>query len=339
MSDLLESAELLAFTKIVDAQSVSRAARELRVPRATIGRRLQRLEERLGVRLLRRTTRSLVLTDAGESLYRHARLALDAVREAELSVKRSDDSVRGELRVSAPPITKPSFYAMLNAFLLAHPEVNLQIHFTTQHVDLKRAGYDVALRGSSQLEPGLVARMLGRTALVAVASPAYLARSGPLRTPRDLRNHHCLLGFAKGELPQLHWTDGQGRAIHVAGRLAANDIGFLCQAAIDGLGVAYLPLMQVREALASGALVRVLEGALEGDSRMAVVYIEREFQPAAVRAFVAAVVAWAKREGERVLWPEPLPREPAAKIRATKARATKATSTKNGRGRRRAPSV
>jgi DNA-binding transcriptional LysR family regulator len=330
MTDLLESAELLAFTKIVDAQSVSRAARELRVPRATVGRRLQRLEQRLGVRLLQRSTRSLVLTDAGAALYRHARLALDAVREAELSVKRSDDSPRGQLRVSAPPIAKLSFYAMLNAFLLAHPEVNLQIHFTTQHVDLKRAGYDVAIRGSSELEPGLVARMLGRTPLVAVAAPAYLARSGPLRTPRDLRNHHCLLGFAKGELPQLHWIDDRGRAIHVAGRLAANDIAFLCQAAIAGLGIAFLPLMQVREALASGALVRVLEGSLESESLMAVVYVEREFQPAAVRAFVAAVVAWAKREGERVLWPEPLLAEHRKKKSSPRV-ALQHSSTQQGR--------
>lgn len=175
-------------------QSVSRAARELRVPRATIGRRLQRLEERLGVRLLRRSTRSLVLTDAGEAMYRHARIALDALREAELSVKRNDTSVRGDLRVTAPPITKPSFYAMIDAFALAYPDVRLQLHLSTRHVDLRRDGYDVAIRGTSQLEPGLVARNLGRTQLVGVASPAYLAQSGPLRSLRDLRQHRCLCG-------------------------------------------------------------------------------------------------------------------------------------------------
>jgi DNA-binding transcriptional LysR family regulator len=304
MSDPLESAELLAFTKVVDAKSLSRAASELRVPRATIGRRLARLEERLGVRLLRRTTRSLVLTDAGEAMYRHARIALDAVREAELSVRRSDTNVRGDLRVSAPPISKPSFYALIDGFALAHPEVRLQVHFSTQHADLRRDGYDVAIRGSPQLEPGLVARMMGRTPLVAVASPAYLTRSGPLRSVRDLRHHRCLLGFAKGELPQLHWTYGKGRAVHVEGHLASNDIAFLCQAAIDGLGIAYLPYMQVEPGLTSGTLVRVLEGVLESESLMAVVYVEREFQPPAVRAFVEAVLSWAKREGPRALWPE-----------------------------------
>lgn len=307
MSDLLENAELLAFTKIVDARSMSRAARELRVPRATLGRRLARLEERLGVRLLRRSTRSLVLTDAGDALYRHARIALDAVRAAENSVKRSDDSVRGELRVTAPPITKPSFHAMINAFALAHPAVHLQLHLSTQHVDLRREGYDVAIRGASQLEPGLVARNLGRTPLVAVASPAYLARSAPLSNARDLRHHNCLLGFSKGELPQLHWVDRKGRAVHVEGQLASNDISVLYQAAIDGLGVALLPYKQVEPALAAGALVHVLEDVFANESLMAVVWVEREFLAPAVRAFVDAVTAWAKREGPAVLWPEPTP--------------------------------
>src|SRR3954447_14148924 len=109
MTDPIETAELLAFSRIVDAKSLSRAAAELRVPRATISRRLARLEERLSARLLRRTTRSLVLTDAGEALYRHARIVLDAVGNAEASVRRTDDHVvRGDLRVSVPPMMNRS---------------------------------------------------------------------------------------------------------------------------------------------------------------------------------------------------------------------------------------
>src|SRR5262249_47658780 len=113
MDDLVETAELLAFARTVDSKSVSRAATELGVPRATVSRRLARLEERLGTRLLRRTTRSLVLTDAGEALYRHARIVLDAVHDAEASVRRTDQAVRGDLRVSVPPIMSPSFYELI----------------------------------------------------------------------------------------------------------------------------------------------------------------------------------------------------------------------------------
>src|SRR6185295_338080 len=128
---------------------LSRAAAELRVPRATISRRLARLEERLGVRLLRRTTRSLALTDAGEALHRHARVVLDAVHHAEASVRRTDDAVRGELRVSVPPLLDSSFAAMICDFVRRYPEVRLHVHSSTQHVDLLRGGYDVALRAST----------------------------------------------------------------------------------------------------------------------------------------------------------------------------------------------
>src|SRR5688572_13650308 len=158
MSEPLETAELLAFARTVESKSLSRAAAELGVPRATISRRLARLEERLGARLLRRTTRSLVLTDAGEALYRHARIVLDAVTHAEQSVRRTDDVIRGDLRVSVPPMLNQSFNEMLSDFAHAHPEVRLQIHFSSQFVDLRQGDYDVALRASSELQPGLVAR-------------------------------------------------------------------------------------------------------------------------------------------------------------------------------------
>src|SRR5215475_15831131 len=140
MAETLETAELLAFASAVETASLSAAARSLGVPRATIGRRLARLEERLRTRLLRRTTRSLALTDAGEALYRHARIVLDAVHQAEASVRRTDDAIRGDLRISVPHIMQPSFFGMLCDFAKAHPEVRMQVHFSTRHVDLRRDG-------------------------------------------------------------------------------------------------------------------------------------------------------------------------------------------------------
>jgi DNA-binding transcriptional LysR family regulator len=302
MEEPLESAELLAFTRTVDARSVSRAALELRVPRATIGRRLQRLEQRLGVRLLRRTTRSLLLTDAGEALYRSARIALDAVRQAEESVRRRDDEVRGELRVSVPPFTNPHFHALIAEFVLRYPEVNLQLHFSTQHADLQRGAYDVAIRGTRSLESGLVARVLTRATMIAVAAPSYLARKGKPRTLRDLRQHACLLSFARGELPQTHWIDRKGKLVQVAGSIASNDITFLRQAAIDGTGIAYLPGPHVQPALDDGRLLQVLKGTLETSTQLAVAYVEREFLAPQVRAFVDAVIKFA-REHPEALWP------------------------------------
>ncbi|UQA58529.1 LysR family transcriptional regulator [Polyangium aurulentum] len=292
MAEPLETSELLAFAKTVEARSLSRAAAELGVPRATISRRLARLEERLGVRLLRRTTRSLALTDAGEALHRHARIVLDAVHHAEASVRKTDDAVRGELRVSVPPMNGTSFGAMICAFARRYPEVRLHIHSTTRHVDLQRGGYDVALRASSSLEPGLVARTLSREPLLAVASPAYLEAHGTPRTRRDLRQHRCLMGFVRGELPQTHWPFSGGK-LQIEGALFANDINLLCDAALEGLGIALLPRMLVQSHLESGALVHVLPSAIQAESHIAVVYPEREFMPPQLRAFIDAVVAWA----------------------------------------------
>ncbi len=292
MNEPVETAELLAFTRTIEAKSLSRAAAELGVPRATIGRRLARLEERLGARLLRRTTRALTLTDAGGVFYRHARIVLDAVANAQQSVRAKDNVMRGELRVSVPPIADDTLRPMLARFAQDHPDVRLQVEFSARVVDLRRDGYDVALRASADIEPGLVARTIARHKAIAIASPAYLAERGTPRTARELRKHRCLTAFARGELPQSTWPSGKG-VVHVEGALSSNDLALVREAALQGLGIALLPQIVLGDALETGALVQVLAGIVEAENRLAVVYVEREFLPPHVRAFVEALVAWA----------------------------------------------
>lgn len=296
MTDPIETSELIAFTKTVDANSLSRAAAELGVPRATVSRRLARLEERLGTRLLRRTTRSLVLTEVGEAFYQQACVALEAVRQAEQSVSRSDDAVRGDLRVSIPPMMDASFHTMLCDFAARRPELRMHIHTSSQHVDILHGGYDVALRASSQIQPGLVARTLVRDPMIAVAAPAYLAGNGTPQTQRDLRTHRCLLGFARGELPQFHWPLVSGAKLQVDGVFFSNDIRLLCDAAIRGLGITLLPHGLVAPHLDSGALEQVLADVVGAEMQIAVVYPERAFLPPKVRAFIDAVAAWISHE-------------------------------------------
>lgn len=324
MVDPVETSELLAFTRAVEAKSLSRAAAELGVPRATVSRRLQRLEERLGARLLRRTTRSLALTPAGDTFYRHARIVLDAVQSAEASVRSTGPTIAGDLRVSVPPMLDEGFFAMLTAFAKAHPAVRLSVHFSSRHVDLRRDGYDVAVRAGTAIEPGLVARTLGRTRLVAVASPEYLAAHGTPRRRKDLAAHRCLLGFARGELPQTHWPLG-GAQVHVQGMFFTNEIRLLADAAMRGLGIALLPRTLVDDALARGTLVQVLPGVLEDESRIAIVYPERELVPPQVRAFVDAVIAWAPNMPLRTrvepvtARPKPRQKQPARRKRLASA--------------------
>lgn len=292
MHEPIETAELVAFTRIIEAKSLSRAAAELGVPRATVGRRLSRLEERLGTRLVRRTTRSLALTDAGDTFYRHARIALEAVEQARASVRRTDNVMRGDLRVSAPPVMDESLFAIITTFAKKHPEVRVQVEFSSRVVDLRRDGYDVALRATAEIEPGLIARTIARNRVIAVASPEYLAERGTPRTVKDLRKHRCLTGFARGELPQSTWPAGRG-IVHVDGAFSSNDLGLLRDGAVRGLGIAMLPRLVLGDLIESGALVHVLPGVLETENHLAVVYVEREFLPPHVRAFVEALVKWA----------------------------------------------
>ena len=323
MSEPVETSELVAFTKTVDAKSLSRAAAELRVPRATVSRRLARLEERLGARLLRRTTRSLVLTEVGEVFYRQACIALEAVHLAEQSVRKTDDLVRGDLRVSVPPIMNVSFHAMLSEFAMRHPALRVHVHTSNQHVDILNGGYDVALRASSQIQPGLIARTLFRDPMIAVAAPAYLADRGTPRTRNDLRTHRCLLGFARGELPQSHWPTVSGGKLHVDGAFFANDIALLCDAAVSGLGIALLPRGLVSPHLEKGALVQVLAGIIGAEMQIALVYPERTFLPPQVRAFIDAVAGWVSRE---------LAANPLSGSVAKAKKASPRPSTKRGAG-------
>lgn len=295
MPDPLETAELVAFTTVVAASSLSKAARELRVPRATIGRRLARLEKRLGVRLLRRTTRSLKLTDAGEAFHRNATVALEAVRQAEESVRRRSDAICGPLRISMPPMNDPVAMKMLVDFAKKHPDVRMQVSFSSQVVDLQRDGFDLALRATLKLAPGLVARTLVRSTLSAVASPKYLDEHGTPKSPRDLAKHRCLLGFDRGEVPQTHWPLVNGKSIRVEGVLFSNELALIRAAALAGLGIALLPRMFTERQIASKELVPILP-AVGTSTQMALVYQEREFVPPHVRAFMDHVIRWSERE-------------------------------------------
>lgn len=291
MTDLPETAELLAFVQVADLGSLSKAAAELGLPRPTVGARLARLEERLGVVLAHRTTRRLVLTPAGEELYRRARGLLAALEEARAAVHPTEGPIAGLLRVSAPP-AGPMFGPMLVDFQARHPGVRMEVTLTTEHVDLIGAGYDVAIRAGMELDAGLICRTLGRSRLIAVASPAWLAAHGAPRRPDELASCDCIVGFTQGIRPATHWPLLGGGQVRVHAVFAANDLEVQRHAVDRGLGVALLPERMVLEAVQRGALVHVLPDEVGATSLIAVVYPERRYLAPAVRAFVDQVVAW-----------------------------------------------
>lgn len=290
MAEVTEGYE--SFVAIVEAGSISGAARALGVPRETVGRRLQRLEDRLGVRLVHRSSRQLDLTPAGTVLFARVRPLVRAAQEADAAVRALDGVPRGLLRVSVPPGAGGLDIAGLaQGFLAAHPEVELEILATTRHVDLIGEGFDVALRAGAVRDPRLVARQLVQTRLVAVAAPAYLARRGTPCSLADLTDHALLLGMEAGASPSRHWPTRGGDPLAVRARLCCNDLVALRQLARAGEGIALLPAGLVRSALDSGALVAVLPDLLGTTASVSVVFVERALMPPKVRAFVDHLIA------------------------------------------------
>ena len=281
-----ETSELLAFVEVVGEGSVSAAARQLGLPRSTISRRLARLEERLDVRLLHRTTRQLHLTESGEEYLVHARAVLQAIEEATSSVRRSTDLPKGLLRVSVPPVLSVELRATLLDFLDRYPDVKLELIASAVSEDLRAQNIDVAWRATTELAPDLIARKLFKSPVTAVAAPAYLAQRGAPKSPADLAAHSCLRGFARGIRPTTHWPLTDGGSVRVKGRLVANDLLILYDAALRGDGIALLPETWSGVALADCRLVRVLPDQLGVMAQVALVYPNRRLLKPAVRAFV-----------------------------------------------------
>jgi len=275
-----------AFVAIVDAGSISEAARELAVPRATLSRHLARLEDRLGVSLLHRSTRSLVPTPAGEALYPRARSLVDGARAAVDAVQRLDDVPRGLLRVSSAPLHSPGLGSLVAEFVKSYPKVTVELQTSTRHIDLVSEQIDVAIRGGVVRDPNLIARKLIRTDMVAVASQGYLDERGRPTRPEDLAEHACLRGFEEGARPVTSWPLRNGGRIGVEGPLVTNDLMALLGASKNALGIALLPRELVQPELDTEELSYVLEDTVGIDVSLSLVWSEQRFLDPKIRAFI-----------------------------------------------------
>ncbi len=243
------------------------------------------LEADLGVRLLHRNTRRLVLTLAGEELHRRARrIVADAAWNA---VRRLDDVPRGLLRVSA---SGQFLNELFVDFLREFPEVLLEVRATTRHVDLVAGGVDVAVRFGTVRDPNLIVRKVAAGRRVVVGTPAYLDARGRPSKAADLARHECIVGFAGEWSPTRTWPLLDGSRVRVGGRLAGNQITLSHRAALGGLGLALLPVDLVGSDVSAGRLEVVLEDTVGSDASVSVVYADREFIDPQVRVFVDRAV-------------------------------------------------
>ncbi len=251
---------LAVFVKAVDLGSFSAAGEALNMSSQLVGKHVQSLENRLGVRLLSRTTRRQSVTDFGRTLYERARIILAEVEAAEGLAAETRAIPSGKLRINAPVNFGMRTLALkLPEYLKRYPKVQVELTLTNRAVDLVDEGYDVAFRLGKLSDSSLIARPLAPFQLMLCATPAYLAGHAPITSPWDLQQHDCL-GFTHNEL-RTHWSfDGpDGRiVVPVSSRLMVDHGEPLLFAGLSGLGVLLQPLELVREALADGRLQQVL---------------------------------------------------------------------------------
>jgi DNA-binding transcriptional LysR family regulator len=255
---MMDLNELHVFTKVVESGSFVGASRALGMPKSTVSRKVSELEERLGARLLQRTTRKLSLTDVGHTYYLHAARVVAEVEAAERAVTRMQETPRGLVRMTTP-LNFGFLAPILASFMRRYPEVQIELVGADRLVDLIEEGFDVAIRAGALEDSSLVARSLGKIESFLVASPAFLRRHGMPKKPEDLASYDCVAFGAGSERASWRLTrDGKTTTVDVHPRFVVNDFEFLDEAARSGLGIAALPIFRCSDDLRTKKLRRIL---------------------------------------------------------------------------------
>ncbi|MCC6826711.1 MAG: LysR family transcriptional regulator [Novosphingobium sp.] len=287
-ADTDRARSLEIFAAVIDTGSFSAAGRLLKLTPSAISRTIDRIEARLGVRLLLRTTRALSLTAEGQAYLQSARRILADLDDAEQQIA-DQGAPRGRLRVSAAlSHGRLCIVPLLGDFVALHPHILVEIALTDTVVDVAAGQADVAIRFGPLADSTLTARKLGESGRVIVASPDYLARHGTPRTPEDLRAHNCLnFNFRRVDPIWPFVRDGEEFCLPMKGNIEANNGETLGQLAAIGVGIARVGTFSVASQIASGRLVPVLEEFNPGDvEAIHAVFVGGMNTPARLRVFV-----------------------------------------------------
>jgi DNA-binding transcriptional LysR family regulator len=291
MNGTIDLGAVAVFVRVAETASFRGAADALGIPRSTVSRRVADLERHLGTRLLKRTTRSVALTDAGAAYLRSCQPALGALDEAARAVSSRSLEARGRLRVTAAVTFGERFLGpVIEEYLRSNPHVELDVLLADRHVDIVQEGVDLAFRGSVGDE-SLVARELGRGQERCYASPAYLEQRKRPRRPADLHEHDCIVYAPLA--PGGRWSFRvKDRTVHtsVRGRLVVNSLPLSVDAAVRGGGIARLPAALAAEEVQRGALVEVLAPYAQPARPFFIVYPAGVHTPPRVRAFIDVAI-------------------------------------------------
>lgn len=284
--------EMLVFTAVVDAGSFVGAAELLSCSKATMSRQITDLEQRLGVRLLNRTTRKLSLTDDGQNFFAQCKQILTAIDQAEDQLASNSTEASGLLRISAPVTFGLTHLAPLWArFLEQHPKVTIDVDLSDHIVDLVEDGFDLAIRVARSPHPTLIQRKLATTRFVTCASPGYLARRGTPQKPRDLAVHDVISYSNWSTGNEWEFEGPKGReSVRVNARMHTNNGDTCVAAALQDQGIVLQPTFLVRDALRDGGLVELLPGYTMPEFGIHAVYASRKHMPRKLRKIIDFLV-------------------------------------------------
>jgi DNA-binding transcriptional LysR family regulator len=280
--------QISTFVEVVARGSLSAAARAEGIAPAMIGRRLDALESRLGVKLLQRTTRKLALTDEGATFLEDCQRILAELEEAESAVAERSANATGHLMISAPAgFGRQHVAPLLPSFLAEHRDVTATLNMSDRVVDIVGEGIDVAIRIASLSDSNLVSVKLADNERVVVAAPSYLKRHGEPKTLADLARHNCLAISSEGS--QRGWTfrdEGKNVVLKVNGNMGSNDGQVLHEWALAGKGLAWRSMWEVGSEIEEGKLQVVLNQHAAPGNDIYAVFAQRRHLPLRIRAFV-----------------------------------------------------
>lgn len=280
---------LMIYVRTVEHGNFSAAARSLNLSPSAVSKQIRRLEDRLGVRLLNRSTRRITLTDEGRVFYERARRIAEEVSEAEETIISMGSQVRGTLRVTATvALAKAHLLPLFPEFLKRYPDLHLVLELTDRPVDFVEEGVDVAIRFTEQItDTSVVARKLLSNRRVICAAPGYLEAHGAPATPDDLLKHNCLRLWTISTWNDWEFEGPDGvRTLRVDGNFEANSADAVYHAALAGLGIARLSTYLVGKDLQEGRLVQLLPEYVHQNADILAVYPERRNLSPKVRAFI-----------------------------------------------------
>jgi DNA-binding transcriptional LysR family regulator len=275
--------DLTLFLRVAETGNMSEAARQLNITNAAVSASIKRLELALDVSLLERTTRTLQLSAAGETLIPHVQHALGVLDDAELELRNLQTAVAGEISIGLPSdLGRHLLLSILDEFQTLYPRITLRLNFSDMMQDLYREGLDVVIRYGDLRDSALIARMLCENRRILAASPAYISAMPALNCLEDLAQHNCLY-FYRNDRPYNQWLfyrDNKLVEVPIKGTRNANDGEVVRRWAVAGHGVIYKSALDLYEDVAQGRLITLLDGRYEGQTtQLYAVYKERKYQP------------------------------------------------------------